>query len=99
MAGEIRVTIRSQNPEQLRVLIQEHKLDLNCGGPAISDAGEWSVEAYVLADTLPNLLAEGLTIDEDDRFPARLAERRGDIGAGDRFQGGKIPPKGLGRKE
>jgi hypothetical protein len=97
MATVIRMTISAQSPEQLTEIVRREDLDL--GRPKKTDAGEWAVEAYGPQKVATRLRKAGLRVDVDTEFEARAAARRTDVGTGDRFEGGRLPPRGLGRKE
>jgi hypothetical protein len=44
------------------------------------------------------LRGEGYEIEVGANLSARARERVAEVGQGDRFEGGKIPPRGIGRK-
>ncbi|HEY5156142.1 MAG TPA: hypothetical protein VIJ47_15485 [Acidimicrobiales bacterium] len=91
------MTISAEGLEQLREITRREDLDL--GRPKKIDADEWTVEAYGPQSVVIRLRRAGLRVDVDSEFEARAAARRTEVGTGDRFEGGRIPPRGLGRKE
>lgn len=99
MPGHTKITIRSESPEKLRELIRQEELDLNCGGAKKTADGKWTVEAFVADEVIPRLRQAGVTVDVDREFTNRSAARRGEVGRGDRFKGGRTPPRGIGKKE
>ena len=44
------------------------------------------------------LRGEGYEIEVGANLSARARERLAEVGQGDRFEGGKVPPRGIGRK-
>jgi hypothetical protein len=99
MAAPVRIIIRSDTPEQLREILRREDLDLNCGGPQKTPAGEWVVEAYAPQRVATRLRRAGIRVEVDRGFEKRASTRRAAVAAGDRFQGGRLPPRGVGRKE
>ena len=97
MATVIRMTISAETSEQLREIVRREDLDL--GRPKKTDAGEWTVEAFGPRSVATRLRRAGLRVDVDTGFEGRAAARRNDVGTGDRFEGGRLPPRGVGRKE
>ena len=99
MRNTVRIVVRSSDPEELRALIRQEELDLNCGGAKQSREGEWQLEAFVSPEVASRLSAAGYRIEIDDQAAQRAAERRSEVARGDRFEGGRVPPRGLGKKE
>ncbi len=99
MASNNRLLIRAESADRLREILRTESLDLNCGGPKRLPSGEWEVEAYAPKGAEQRLRAAGATVEVDARMEKRAESRRAEVGTGDRFQGGRIPPRGTGRKE
>ena len=99
MASQVRIVIRSDSPEKLREIVRHEDLDLNCGGAKRTPTGEWVIEAYVSQQVVTRLRKAGVRLEVDREFEKRTSTRRAEIGAGDRFQGGRVSPRGVGRKE
>ena len=99
MPDRVRIVITSNDPAALRNLIRSQELDVSCGGAKQSPAGEWTLEAYVTPEVEAHLRQAGYRMQTDAAAEGRAATRRADVGKGDRFEGGKIPPRGVGRKE
>lgn len=99
MAAHVRITIRSDTSEQLREILSREDLDLNCGGPKKTAAGEWEIEAYAPQSVATRLRKAGVRVEVDRGFEGRASTRREEVSAEDRFKGGRLPPRGLGRKE
>jgi hypothetical protein len=56
------------------------------------------LDLFVSRAQLTQLEGEGVRIEVDSNQSARARERLAEVGEGDRFEGGRIPPRGLGRK-
>src|SRR5437773_6896652 len=85
--------VRVRDEDGLRALLAK-ELDFGCKPTVIREAdGGFSVPVIATAEGLEALRAEGfeLTVNEAP------AEKPG-VGSGDRFEGGKVPPRGFGRK-
>jgi hypothetical protein len=81
-------------------------MDLGCGGARRNPDGAWTVDAYVTEEVASSLERAGAGLEGagvrvivDRQFAARMAARQAEVGAGDRFQGGRAAPRGVGRKE
>ena len=99
MPERVRITIASREPQVLRDLIRSQELDVSCGGARQSPSGEWTLEAYVAPEVEARLRRDGYRMETDAGAGSRADTRRLEVGKGDRFAGGKIPPRGVGRKE
>ena len=98
--GRIRIIIRSESREQLLEILRREDLDLNCGGPKETPTREaWMVEAYVSEEQASRLQKAGVRVEIDKDFEERSSSRRAEVEYGDRFEGGRRPPRGIGRKE
>jgi hypothetical protein len=60
--------------------------------------GTGSLDLFVSRTEIAALQAEGYQIEVGANLSARARERLTEVGQGDRFEGGRIPPRGLGRK-
>lgn len=99
MAGQVRIVVRSDDPEQLREILRREDLDLNCSGARKASSGEWFIEAYTTFEVATRLSEAGYRVEIDKNFERRMARRRSDVSKQDRFKDGHTPPKGVGKKE
>jgi hypothetical protein len=60
--------------------------------------GTGSLDLFLDRRQIESLRAEGFEVEVGLNQSARGRERLTEVGQGDRFEGGKIPPRGLGRK-
>jgi hypothetical protein len=95
----VRITIHADSKGQLREILRGEDLDLECGGPKKLPDGTWAIEAYAPSTVATRLRKRGIRVDVDKELDARSMARRAEVGAGDRFKGGRVAPRGLGRKE
>lgn len=85
--------VRVPNEEALRALFAR-PLDFGCRPTVLREpAGGFSVPVIGTAAELERLRRDGLEMTV--RAPS---ERPADVGEGDRFQGGRVAPRGFGRK-
>ena len=85
--------VRVPNEEALRALFAR-PLDFGCRPTVLRDpAGGFAVPVIGTAAELERLRRDG--VDMTVREPG---ERPTDVGEGDRFQGGRVVPRGFGRK-
>jgi hypothetical protein len=99
MPGKTLIRIYSNSPDRFLELVRRGDLDLNCGGPKEVTPGEWELEAYVTEDVALRLRDTGYRVEVDAEFEARSAARSAEVGSGDRFQAGRVAPRGVGKKE
>jgi hypothetical protein len=70
------------------------RLDFGCKPTVIPEAsGGFSVPVIGEPEVLEGLRDEGLELTIDE-----LPEPQSDVGEGDRFEGGRVTPRGLGEK-
>jgi hypothetical protein len=99
MPGQTLIRIHADSPDRFLELVRRGDLDLNCGGPKEVTPGQWELEAYVTPEAAARLRESGYRVEVDAEFGARLAARSAEVGSGDRFHGGRLPPRGVGKKE
>src|SRR5947207_792613 len=94
------VSIHGENVGDLRELVRTHPYDFGCRPSAISTKeGDYILPALLTRDEYNQLRKDGRRVDvlfdgvPDDRAAGQT------IGKGDRFNGGKIPPRGLGSRQ
>jgi hypothetical protein len=99
VAALVRITIQADTPEQLREVLRGKDLDLNCGGPRKSPDGGVVVEAYAPQAVATRLRRAGVRVQVDRALESRAVARQQEVADGDRYEGGRVPPRGIGRKE
>src|SRR6266568_4552441 len=60
--------------------------------------GTGSLNLFVTRADIETFRAEGYEIEVGANLSARARDRLAEVGQGDRFDGGRIPPQGIGRK-
>ena len=63
-----------------------------------SPDGGGRLDLFVSQAQIDELKAQGIEVEVESNQSARAREVQKEIGQGDRFEGGKTPPRGLGRK-
>jgi len=96
----MRIALKGPNREALNKLVKEFHLDIwGAGGAKRLPDDTISMEAYVPEETLDKLKKSGGIFEIIEDATAVGKERQKEVGSGDRFESGKIAPRGLGRKE
>ena len=60
--------------------------------------GKGQLDLFLTRDQTESLRGEGYEVEIASNQSARQRERLGEVEQGDRYEAGRIPPKGLGRK-
>lgn len=96
MTERTTITLQVRDSSDLQRLLRTHDLDIDCGGPRRLDDGGVIITAFVTQAQLHALRdVQNVVMTEID-IPHK---REGvDVGRGDRFDGGRIAPTGLGKK-
>jgi len=83
--------------ESLAHLLRKELLDV---GPMYTrpDSKEIEVHLYATEKQIKKLQKNDWKLDVRDNLSDVGRKRQEEVGKGDRFEGGKIPPKGLGKK-
>jgi len=85
--------------ETLAKVLQEAGLDFGCRPHAkLNLDGSATLEVYATEARIAELQAAGYQVERRENVSAIGRERRSEIGKGDRFEGGRIAPRGLGEK-
>jgi hypothetical protein len=94
---EVRI---SGSRETLAQLLREFELDVGCRHPHVQPNPDRTatLRAYVTEDRIRELRAAGYTLEKGENVSALGRARQAEVGKGDRFEGGRQPPRGLGIK-
>jgi hypothetical protein len=85
--------------ETLAKLMQEPDLDVGCRPhPELNPDGSGTLLAYATEARIRELQAKGYRVERGENVSAVGRERQAEVGKGDRFEGGRIAPRGLGEK-
>ncbi len=99
-AGKIvRIGLTFRDRDALAKCRQEFRLDLGGGGPRRMPDGTVTTDAYVPEALLAKLKHAGVDFKVLEDMTATGEARQKQVGKGDRFEGGKKAPRGLGKKE
>jgi hypothetical protein len=92
-----RAILRAPNREKVSEVLRKKNLDV---GSMRSPRGAREVEVvlFVTQKQAEELKQEGWQIEVFENLSEIGRSRQQEVGKGDRFEGGKIPPKGLGKK-
>ncbi len=96
----MRIALQGPQPGDLAQLARDFHLDTaGTGGIRRQPDDTVKMEAYVPEDVLDNLREAGGVFEIIEDATQVGKERQQEVGRGDRFDGGKIAPRGLGKKE
>jgi hypothetical protein len=86
--------------EALAKLLQTFELDVGCRHPQLEPAAGRNAVLLVYAsrERIGEIQAAGYSVEIGDNVSAQARDRQAEVGKGDRFEGGRVPPRGLGRK-
>lgn len=78
--------------------IAKHELDVGCRHATVEPSAEdaISVQIFASAKQLDAIESEGLRVKRGDNVSAIARERFNEVGRGDRYEGGRSYPEGLG---
>ena len=95
--GVYLVVLSAPNRQTLAKLLRDRLLDV---GPANlrPDTKEIEVHLYLTERQIAQLKKEGWKLEVHENLSEVGRARQKEVGKGDRFEGGRIPPKGLGKK-
>ena len=85
--------------ETIIKLMQEFRLDVGCRPhPEVNPDGSVTLLVYATEELIRELRATGYSIERGENVSALGRLRQGEVGQGDRFEGGRVAPRGLGEK-
>lgn len=91
------VVLYAPDRESFARLLRQEVLDV---GPVHTrpDTKEIEVHLYAGEEQIKKLKKDGWKLDVRENLSEVGRKRQKEVGKGDRFKGGKVPPKGLGKK-
>lgn len=94
---EVRIT---GSRETLAKVLREFELDVGCRHPHVEANPDRSATllAFATDERLRELQAAGYRIEKGENVSALGRQRQAEVGRGDRFEGGRRAPSGLGVK-
>ena len=86
--------------ETIAKVLREFQLDVGCRHPHVENNPDRTTTllAYVTEARLRELEAAGYTVEKGENVSALGRQRQSEVGKGDRFEGGRRAPSGLGDK-
>jgi hypothetical protein len=94
LPAKVEMVVRVGDEEALRRLFAQ-PLDFGCRPTVIREPdGGFSVPVIATPESVESLRTEGFDLSAIEP----RADRRAEVGEGDRFEGGRIAPRGFGRK-
>ena len=85
-------------PDAVRDIIAKFELDIGCRRPHFDVHDDHSVTLHAFASEtkIAELASAGIAVERGENISALGRERQAEVGKGDRFEGGKLAPEGLG---
>jgi len=89
----------SVTPETITDLLRRFELDVG-DRPHVEPTaeGRGTLHAFAPQEQIREIEAAGYTIDVGENVSETGRQRMAEVSEGDRYEGGRIPPRGLGRK-
>jgi hypothetical protein len=85
--------------ETLTKVMREFALDVGCRPhPKMNPDGTATLLVYATEERIGELRAAGYGVERGENVSAIGRERQAEVGKGDRFEGGRVAPRGLGEK-
>lgn len=86
--------------EQLDALLRTFDLDVGCSHPHFDRVDDRTVSllAYATLAQVERIRAQDYTVELGENVSQRAEALKGEIGTGDRFEGGRVVPRGFGVK-
>jgi len=86
-------------PQTITELLRRFALDVGCR-PHVEPAPDGSGTFYAFAsqDQIQEIRAAGYSVDVGENVSETGRQRMAEVAEGDRFEGGRVPPRGLGTK-
>jgi len=86
--------------EELAKALQSFELDVGCRHPHVEPNPDRSATLLVYAhkDRIRELLDAGYKVEVGENVSELGRQRQKEVGQGDRFEGGRVAPRGLGEK-
>lgn len=99
-SGDIYGTHIGGSLAALDKLLRTTDLDVGCSHPHFSNREDGTVSLFAFATfhQAEQLRAQGYAVEQGENVSRRADSLKGEIGAGDRFEGGRISPHGFGLK-
>lgn len=95
----LQVAIRARSVEALKRLMREQPLDYGCRpAPRPGDDGGFVLNAFMTEEQTEALRRSGYEVEVLRNETAFDRERGAEVGEGDRFEGGRVVPRGFGDK-
>ena len=85
--------------ETLTRFMREGGLDMGCRPhPEMNPDGTGTLLVYATEARIRELQAAGYSVEPGENVSELGRQRRTEVGEGDRFKGGRVAPRGLGKK-
>jgi hypothetical protein len=97
--GTVRIRLNGSDQDSLLKHIKDYQLEIGGGGTRRLPQGGFGIDVYVAGARVEELQRNNLVFEVIENATTIGRERQKEVGTGDRFAGGTIAPRGLGKKE
>ncbi|HEY6370645.1 MAG TPA: hypothetical protein VIX37_08695 [Candidatus Sulfotelmatobacter sp.] len=94
----VKITVWVPDEQALKTVLSSAKVNLDCGSPKRDESGNFRITLYASSAEAQKITALPYRSEVDSTYGEYLAARQQEVATGDRFQGGKVKPEGLGTK-
>src|SRR5215210_7252208 len=92
----VRITVTRESFEEL---LKKFDIDVGCRPHVHANAdGTRSLTAFVTKERIRELESTGYSVEVGENASELGRQRQQEVGKGDRFEGGRVVPRGLGKK-
>lgn len=92
----VRITVTRESYTEL---LRAFDLDIGCRPHVHANAdATGTLTAYATKERIREIESAGYSVEVGENVSARGRERQAEVGKGDRFEGGRVTPRGLGEK-
>jgi hypothetical protein len=93
------ITVQTDGAERMAQLLAEHPLDYGCrANPLRRGDGGLMIRALATQEQIEGLRRADFHLEVGENATELARQRMQEVGRGDRFEGGRVAPRGRGQK-
>jgi hypothetical protein len=94
----VKITLWVPDQQALKTILSSAKVSLDCGSPRRDESGDFRITLFATKAEAQKISALPFRSEIDESYGKYLKERQKEVAKGDRFEGGRVKPEGLGTK-
>jgi len=94
----VKITLWVPDQQALTSILASAKVSLDCGSPRRDESGNFRMTLFATKAEAEKISALPFRSEVDPNYGKYLKERQKEVSRGDRFEGGRVKPQGLGTK-